>query len=69
MRKGKLGLIGALTVCGIVLGACSTGEGTSDSTSEAATQAYNVVIPAEAGSIDLSLASDSYSFNILNNVN
>lgn len=62
-KVGK-GILATVAVCGALLVAYQS----NTDVQAASKQTYNVVIPAEAGSIDLSLASDSYSFNILNNV-
>ncbi|MHC5374171.1 ABC transporter substrate-binding protein [Enterococcus sp. LJL120] len=75
----KKSLLGLVAVSGLVLAGCSnSNDSTTDTQSSqgtnssgetlAADQTMEVVVPAEMGSADISLATDSYSFTALNNV-
>lgn len=70
-RIWKRGVLGTLAVCGLLLAGCSGGGQTEDSGSgekSAPKQEISIVLPAEMGSADVSLATDMYSFTTLNNV-
>jgi oligopeptide transport system substrate-binding protein len=62
----KKGAVCFLAVCSLAIAGSLTSQKTQ-AAELAKDQTYNVVSGAEAGSIDLSLASDTYSFNILYN--
>lgn len=66
----KRTLYGVLTICGLVLAGCSTGDKAVDSetSGKEAGQTFNLVVPQEMPSGDLSLATDTISFTALNNV-
>lgn len=66
----KKSLFGVVAVCGVVLTGCYGGE-SDDSASGAEGsegQVFNLVVPQEMPSADLSLATDTISFTALNNV-
>jgi oligopeptide transport system substrate-binding protein len=62
----KKGAVCFIAVCSLAIAGSLTSQKTQ-AAELAKDQTYNVVSGAEAGSIDLSLASDTYSFNILYN--
>ncbi|MGX7030637.1 peptide ABC transporter substrate-binding protein [Vagococcus zengguangii] len=71
----KRTLYGTLALCGLVLTGCYGGEdkaddstATSGSASGDAAQVFNLVVPQEMPSADLSVATDTISFTALNNI-